>query len=190
MEHGDHEDAPTDWIFGYGSLVFRLVFAFEEHRPAVLHGYARRFWQGSTDHRGVPGAPGRVVTLVAEPGARCLGMAYRVGGAVRAAVMARLDHRESGGYVRREVALEWADRAATRGPGNGASAIVYFAGPGNPNYLGDAPLAEIAAQIRDAHGPSGANLEYVLRLGDSLRELGVDDDPVFALEALLRARAG
>ncbi|NNL64858.1 MAG: gamma-glutamylcyclotransferase [Myxococcales bacterium] len=187
MEHGDHEDATTDWIFGYGSLLFRPAFAFEERRPAVLPGYARRFWQGSTDHRGVPGAPGRVVTLVAEPGARCLGVAYRVGGAVRAAVMAKLDHRESGGYVRREVALEWAGPVALPEPSRGASALVYFAGPGNPNYLGDAPLSEIAAQIRGAHGPSGANLEYVLKLADSLRGLGVDDDPVFALEALLRA---
>ena len=81
------------------------------------------------------------------------------------------------------MALEWADRDAA----DGVAALVYFAGPGDPNYLGDAPLPEIAAQIRGARGPSGANLEYVLRLADSLRELGVDEDPVFALEALLRA---
>jgi cation transport regulator ChaC len=168
------------WVFGYGSLVWRPAFAFEARRPAVVRGFTRRFWQGSTDHRGVPEAPGRVVTLVAEPGARCWGVAYRVAAERAEAVMAALDHRESGGYERRRVALH---DERTGEPWS--EATVYFAGPGNPNYLGEAPLAEIAAQVRRSHGPSGANLEYVLRLAETLREHGAEDDHVFALEAHL-----
>jgi cation transport protein ChaC len=173
------------WIFGYGSLVWRPAIPFEARRPAVVHGFARRFWQGSTDHRGVPEAPGRVVTLVPEPGARCWGVAYRVARGEAARVMAALDHRESGGYERRRVALH--DEASEEIWSEG---YLYFAAPGNPNYLGDAPLAEIAAQVRRSHGPSGANLEYVLRLAESLREHGAEDEHVFALEAVLRERAG
>ena len=168
------------WVFGYGSLVWRPAFAYAERRPAYLHGFVRRFWQGSTDHRGVPEAPGRVVTLAAEVGARCWGMAYRVADEDAEAVMGALDHRESGGYERRQVVLHAADTGEPLAEG-----YVYFATAANPNYLGDAPMAEIAAQVRRSHGPSGANLEYVLRLAASLREHGAEDEHVFELEAAL-----
>ena len=168
------------WIFGYGSLIWRPSFAFDERVRAVLPGHARRFWQGSTDHRGVPSAPGRVVTLVAEPGARCWGVAYRIAAGDRDDVLAALDVREQGGYERREVALELPDA-----PGTTLSALVYFADPTNPEYLGPASLEDIAAQVRSARGPSGENAEYVLRLAASLRELGGDDEHVAALAARL-----
>ena len=171
------DDGPL-WIFGYGSLVWRPAFAFEARRPAFVTGFVRRFWQGSTDHRGVPEAPGRVVTLVPRAGARCWGMAYRVASCEAEGVVAALDHRESGGYERRRVALQEA-RSGARLP-NG---LVYFATPGNPNYLGEAPIEEMARQVLRSRGPSGANLDYVLRLAESLREHGAADDHVFALEA-------
>src|SRR5581483_11846825 len=65
------------WIFAYGSLIFRPDFPWIERRRAFVRGWARRFWQGSPDHRGVPEAPGRVVTLVARDGF-CGGCAYRI----------------------------------------------------------------------------------------------------------------
>lgn len=171
------------WIFGYGSLVWRPAFAYRECRPALLEGWARRFWQGSTDHRGVPGAPGRVVTLVPEPGAHCWGRAYRVDAQVAESVGEGLDHRERGGYARMQAELR-VSGALERS----VEALVYRATPDNPNYLGPASLEAIAEQIARSEGPSGTNREYLLRLAEALREQAAEDDHVFALESLLRAR--
>jgi cation transport regulator ChaC len=170
------------WVFGYGSLVWRPDFPFAERRPAFIEGWARRFWQGSTDHRGVPGAPGRVVTLVTAPGARCWGMAYRVAAADSAAVLSHLDYREKGGYRVEHVTLGFADRPATDG-------LVYRATPDNPNYLGPAAPEAIAAQVRASRGPSGPNIDYVLRLAEALREIDAEDAHVFGIERLLREGA-
>lgn len=173
------------WLFAYGSLVFRPDIPFAERVPAILDGYARRFWQGSTDHRGVPGAPGRVVTLIRLEGARCAGIAYRVEGAHRDKVLHDLDVREQGGYARTFERLVDAEGTAITD-----EALVYVATPENPNWLGDAPLDAIAAQIRGAVGPSGPNPEYVIELAKALRAMNVEDDHVFALDALVRAPGG
>ena len=167
------------WIFGYGSLVWRPAFAHLERVPGYVRGYTRRFWQGSTDHRGVPGAPGRVVTLL--PSAvheHCWGVAYRIAPEQQARVIAGLDLREQGGYERRQVAV-------THAHGTLVDVLVYLATPQNPEWLGEAPLAEIAAQIARSRGPSGSNREYLERLAEALDKLGARDAHVEALAALL-----
>lgn len=166
------------WIFGYGSLIFRPSFPYEERREAWLRGWARRFWQGSTDHRGVPSAPGRVVTLVPEPGARCWGVAYRIATEHVEQVLTHLDFREQGGYERHQVLLETREASTFE-------ALVYVAAPSNPHYLGPATLEEIAAVVRSAQGPSGSNREYVQRLAEALAQANEQDAHVAELMRLL-----
>jgi cation transport regulator ChaC len=170
------------WIFGYGSLLWRQGFSFVERRRCFVEGYKRRFWQGSVDHRGVPERPGRVVTLLPHAPSRCWGAAFRLTAQQAEGVLAQLDHREKGGYRRLQQAVH-----AAEGEPPFARALVYVATPDNRNYLGCAPLRDIAAQVIDAEGPSGPNREYVLELARSLRQMGSSDSHVFRLERVLRS---
>ena len=163
------------WVFGYGSLVWRPAFPFVERAAGHVDGYVRRFWQGSPDHRGTPERPGRVVTLAAEAGARCEGVAFRVAPGDREAVVATLDERESGGFERLVVPFHFAGR------GQPVPVLVYIATEGNPNFLGPAPTQEMVAQMRGAVGKSGRNVDYVLRLAESLEALAIDDPHVSLL---------
>lgn len=167
----------SKWVFGYGSLIWRQDFPFIESRPGHIEGWERRFWQGSHDHRGVPEAPGRVVTLIESPSAICHGKAFFV----EHSVFNHLDHREKNGYERYDQVIHFAEGEA---PG-----VVYIAPTDNHAFLGEAPLTDIAAQIERSKGPSGFNAEYLLRLAQSLRELGADDPHVFELEKMLERRS-
>ncbi len=174
IENGQH------WLFAYGSLIFRPGFAAEERVRAELRGHARRFWQGSPDHRGTREAPGRVVTLVEAAGETCLGVAYRLPARGSAELWKELDLREQAGFERVQVELHSAEYGQF-------SAVTYVARAHNPHFLGAAPLAELARQVAARSGPSGSNAEYVRRLAAALRELAIDDVHVFELEAALDA---
>jgi cation transport protein ChaC len=136
------------WVFGYGSLCWRIDDEYEELLTARVHGWRRRMAQKSCDHRGTPEAPGVVATMMPESEWRALGLTpeeegeeveaevtthgvvYRVPAARAAEVLDRLDFREKGGYTRAIV-----DAHVLDGTGRVLRALVYTANSANPNFM-------------------------------------------------------
>lgn len=163
--------------------------AYAERRAARIEGWARRFWQASTDHRGTEIAPGRVLTLVEAQGS-VWGTAYAIRRAEWPAIEAALELREQQGYARLTVELSLAagDQAGpvvAKVPG-----LLYVATPVNPYFVGPEALDVTAEIVRRSHGPSGSNLEYVLELDRALAAMGASDPDVRALaESIMRGSA-
>ncbi|MEE8366495.1 MAG: gamma-glutamylcyclotransferase [Gammaproteobacteria bacterium] len=168
-------DGDQVWLFGYGSLIFKVDFPYLESKPASIRGWSRRFWQGSHDHRGTENNPGRVVTLIESPNAVCGGVAFLV----EAAVFNHLDVREKNGYLRFTTELTFGDETHDKG-------LVYIATSDNEAYLGEANECDIAQQICCAKGTSGPNRDYLIELAGALRGLGLIDRHVFDIEMHLR----
>jgi cation transport regulator ChaC len=172
--------APTDWVFGYGSLIYKVDFPYLRRHIASIPGWARRFWQGSHDHRGTPEAPGRVLTLIPSPDAICRGVAFEV----EHSVFEHLDHREKNGYERHRVMITLDDEERT------VDGSVYLAGADNPAFLGpDDPVA-MAEHIARSSGPSGSNRDYLLELDEALHRIGENDRHVADLARRVRALGG
>ncbi|HEY0478407.1 MAG TPA: gamma-glutamylcyclotransferase [Kofleriaceae bacterium] len=175
------------WIFGYGSLIWRPAMAYAARRAGRVEGWARRFWQASTDHRGTLEAPGRVLTLVEAKGA-VWGAAYAIGRAEWPAIEAALEVREQQGYARLTVDLGLAGGEQAGKVVETVSGLVYLATPANPYFIGPEPLEATAEIVRRSRGPSGSNVDYVLELERALAAMGAADPEVSALAELVRRR--
>ncbi|HEX4423251.1 MAG TPA: gamma-glutamylcyclotransferase [Kofleriaceae bacterium] len=179
--------APGDliWVFGYGSLIWRPALAYVARRAGRIDGWARRFWQASTDHRGTVDAPGRVLTLVESEGV-VWGMAYAIERAAWPETEAALEIREQGGYARLTIDVGLAADAQAGHVVETVAGLLYVATPANPYFIGPEPLEVTAGIVRRSRGPSGSNVDYVLELDRMLIAIGAADPEVSALAERVR----
>ncbi|KAL9698419.1 hypothetical protein quinque_001860 [Culex quinquefasciatus] len=187
----DSKNEEETWIFGYGSLVWKADFPFEEQRTGFVKDSAvdstrTASTTGDTTTRFVqtpphtvrplinhPIQPGRVVTLIQskDPDAKVWGMGYRIGSADTQRVLCHLDHREKNGYDRHRVLFYPypPSDAQTNDPKN---ILLYVATVDNPSFAGQSDKPE-----------------YVYKLAETMRQLypGEEDEHLFELERILRA---
>ncbi|XP_014242848.1 putative glutathione-specific gamma-glutamylcyclotransferase 2 [Cimex lectularius] len=172
------------WLFGYGSLIWKADFPFKRKVVGYIKGYVRRFYQASTDHRGVPGKPGRVVTILPskDPEAVIWGVAYEIHKEDVPKVVNHLDYREKSGYDKKMVMFY--PGPSEELAGRPFELVIYVGDTGNEWYLGEAEIGEIAHQIAESEGPSGTNAEYLFNLAKATRNLapGFNDSHLFQLE--------
>jgi len=168
------------FVFGYGSLIWRPDFQYTDVHQAVVPDYERRFWQASHDHRGTPSSPGRVVTMVPLEGGRCEGLVYRLPDQGRDQILAKLDEREQDGYER-----AWLKAIKVEG-GDSVTVLTWLAEEGNPSWMGEQPMEDLAELISSRQGPSGSNRDYLLRLHEAFLEMGINDEHVSDLADRVR----
>ena len=163
----DQHDGEDLWVFGYGSLMWRPGFDFVERVPARLIGLHRALCVYSFVHRGTPTRPGLVLGL--DRGGMCRGIAFRVAAGGRGETIAYLRAREQVTTVYletwRRIALEEHARRQVR-------ALCFVVDRSHVQYAGRLTLAESVHHVRQGHGSSGANRDYVLETVQALEALG------------------
>src|SRR6476469_4965927 len=175
-------DSPDSdlWVFGYGSLLWKPGFGFEEQAPARLIGEHRALCVYSFDHRGTPETPGLALGL--DRGGACRGIAFRVAAIRREATIAYLRAREQTTHVYREVHRSvWLENEARRR----VSALTYVVDRGHVQYAGRLSLAEQLRLVQQGHGRSGNNRDYVLSTVRSIEKQGFRDTQLHQLAMML-----
>ncbi|KAJ2892623.1 Cation transport regulator-like protein 2 [Coemansia aciculifera] len=177
------------WVFGYGSLMYRVDFPIDQQVFGFIKGRYRAFLQKSHDHRGTPQQPGRVCTLLANSHREsvCWGVAYKVKAGMEAEVKELLDFREKDGYT-----IEFVSVFTKAGAVVCEDAVVYVGVSSNPSFAKDheSSIDATAQVIARAVGPSGSNREYLFKLIEALRKNGVEPEAYLQeLEHKVRAIA-
>jgi cation transport protein ChaC len=181
----DHADEDL-WVFGYGSLMWRPGFVHVERVPARLVGLHRALCVYSFVHRGTPEKPGLVLGL--DRGGTCRGIAFRVERAHRAETLAYLRAREQ---VTRVYLETLRPVTLLDPPGGGGErrvrALVYVVDRSHPQYAGRLDLEQQLHLVRQGHGQSGPNRDYVVATVRELEQQGCRDAQLHAIARRLTA---
>ncbi len=178
--HFDQGDGDL-WVFGYGSLIWRPGFDYLEKRTARLVGAHRALCVYSFVHRGTPEKPGLVLGL--DRGGNCRGIAYRVAADKRAATLQYLREREQVTMVYRESRRAvWLDDD----PKLRVQAVCYMVDRGHEQFAGRLTLDQQLHHVRQGHGRSGNNRDYVLETVHALEKLGFRDRELHLLAERLK----
>jgi glutathione-specific gamma-glutamylcyclotransferase len=185
IKTAEHDDKDL-WVFAYGSLMWRPGFSYLERVPARLIGLHRALCVFSFVHRGTPQRPGLVLGL--DRGGTCRGIAYRIAATARAETLRYLRGREQVTTVyletMRQIELEDHMRHRVR-------AVCYVVDRSHVQYAGRLTLAESLHHVRQGHGQSGANRDYVLETVRALEALGYRESDLHLLaERLASQKSG
>ncbi len=168
------------WVFAFGSLIWNPAFRFVERRTARIHGFHRQFCLWARAGRGSPERPGLMLSLVS--GGSCTGVAYRLAADAAAAELDVLWRREMSTMAYRPV---W---TTARTPKGLEPAIAFSANRAHERYVPGLEHEAVARYLATGAGPMGRCCDYLFDTVAHLRQLGIRDRRLEALEARVRAR--
>ena len=179
----DTHDREDLWVFGYGSLMWRPGFDFLERVPARLIGLHRALCVYSFVHRGTPERPGLVLGL--DRGGMCRGIAFRVAAAAREKTVAYLRAREQVTTVYLETLrrIELGEEARRQ-----VRALCFIVDRSHVQYAGRLTPSECVHHVRQGHGSSGPNRNYVLETVQALEALGYRETDLHLIAEALRSQ--
>lgn len=167
------------WVFAFGSLIWNPAFHFVERRTARIHGFHRQFCLWARAGRGSPERPGLMLAL--ESGGSCTGVAYRLARRTAATELDVIWRREMFTMAYRPV---W----TTAGTSKGAEpAIAFSANREHERYVPGLEDRAVARYLATGAGPMGRCCDYLFDTVEHLRQLGIRDRRLEALEAKVRA---
>lgn len=171
-------DMDEFWVFGYGSLMWNPGFAYQVRSQGRAFGFRRSLCVRSWVHRGTEESPGLVLGL--DRGGSCRGVAFRVDTALWSETVDYLRERElvTHVYVERTVPVRLDGGEIVR-------ALTYVVDRSHRQYAGAVTVAEAAGVVRDAVGRSGPNHVYVSNTVAHLREMGIRDQWLEDVAALM-----
>ncbi|QIG47238.1 gamma-glutamylcyclotransferase [Nordella sp. HKS 07] len=167
------------WVFAYGSLLWRPAFEAAESRRAEAQGWRRDFCMEIRRWRGSPEQPGLMMAL--RKGGSCTGLALRLMSDHAHAQLVQLLKREVDGEEDLR-ALRWIEVDTAEGV---VRALACWADPIESRMFVDKPLAEQAHMLARACGAIGSGAAYLHQTVESLARLGLADDYISGLEALV-----
>ncbi|MFZ0766096.1 MAG: gamma-glutamylcyclotransferase, partial [Bradyrhizobium sp.] len=117
-----------------------------------------------------------------DRGGACRGIAFRVAAARRGEVVDYLRGREQTTHVYREVTRSvWLENDARER----VAALAYVVDRGHVQYAGRLSLQEQLRYVRQGHGRSGNNRDYVLETVRSIEAQGFRDSQLHQLALML-----
>ncbi|HWS75861.1 MAG TPA: gamma-glutamylcyclotransferase [Quisquiliibacterium sp.] len=167
------------WVFAFGSLIWNPAFHFVERRTARVHGFHRQFCLQLKAGRGSPERPGLMLSL--ESGGSCAGVVYRLGEGTESTELDVLWRREMLTHAYRPV---WVQARTPEGP---EPAIAFTVNRHHDRYVPGLDDATVAGMLATGAGALGRCCDYLFDTAEHLRQLGIRDRRLEALEARVRA---
>ena len=161
-------NAISNWIFAYGSLMWRPNFQYSEMIPAIINGWQRDMCIISIHYRGTPNKPGLVSGL--KPGGRCHGRAYKVSDEDLDSIIHYLDDREliTNVYTPEYKEITLQDNRIVK-------ARVYISNVYHKHYVGNISDNEKTSYIKQGVGSEGRSIQYLKNIIDQLSKLEIVD---------------